>query len=47
MVAEEDVAKGEWEIKIGLAEVAIAEAQIAESDLRVLQKDRAGHALSR
>ena len=40
MVAAEDVAKGEWEMKSAAADVAIAEAQIAQIELRVLQLEQ-------
>ena len=40
MVAVEDVAKGEWEMKTASAQVAIVEAEIAEVNLRVQQLDR-------
>ena len=40
MVAAEDVAKAEWEMKAASAQVGIVEAEIAEIKLRVRQVER-------
>ena len=40
MVASEDVAKAEGELKIAQAQVGIAEAEIAEVELRIQQLER-------